>query len=56
MRIGILASGTGTILQALQDADLPIVAVIVDRPKRTLPNVEVTPLRGGGAATVGWQF
>ena len=32
MRIGILASGTGTILQALLDADLPIVAVIVDRP------------------------
>ncbi len=32
MRIGILASGTGTILQALLDADLPIVVVIVDRP------------------------
>lgn len=32
MRIGILASGTGTILQALLDADLPIVTVIVDRP------------------------
>ena len=32
MRIGILASGTGTILQALLDAGLPIVTVIVDRP------------------------
>jgi phosphoribosylglycinamide formyltransferase-1 len=32
MRIGILASGTGTILQALLEAGLPIVAVIVDRP------------------------
>jgi formyltetrahydrofolate-dependent phosphoribosylglycinamide formyltransferase len=32
MRIGILASGTGTILQALLDADLPIVVVITDRP------------------------
>lgn len=32
MRIGVLASGTGTILQALLDADLPIVTVIVDRP------------------------
>jgi phosphoribosylglycinamide formyltransferase-1 len=32
MRIGILASGTGTILQALLDADLPIVTVVVDRP------------------------
>ena len=31
MRIGILASGTGTILQALLDADLPIVVVLVDR-------------------------
>jgi phosphoribosylglycinamide formyltransferase-1 len=32
MRIGILASGTGTILQALLDADLPVVTVVVDRP------------------------
>jgi phosphoribosylglycinamide formyltransferase 1 len=32
MRIGILASGTGTILQALLDADLPAVVVVVDRP------------------------
>jgi phosphoribosylglycinamide formyltransferase-1 len=31
-RIGVLASGTGTILQALLDADLPIVVVVVDRP------------------------
>ena len=32
MRIGVLVSGGGTILQALLDADLPIVVVIVDRP------------------------
>lgn len=32
MRIGVLASGSGTILQALLDADLPIVVVIADRP------------------------
>jgi phosphoribosylglycinamide formyltransferase-1 len=32
MRIGVLASGSGTILQALLDAGLPIVVVIVDRP------------------------
>jgi len=32
MRIGILASGTGTILQALLEAGLPIVVVVVDRP------------------------
>lgn len=30
-RIGVLASGSGTILQALLDADLPIVVVVVDR-------------------------
>ena len=28
----MLASGSGTILQALLDADLPIVVVVVDRP------------------------
>jgi len=32
MRIGVLASGGGTILQALLDADLPIAVVVVDRP------------------------
>ena len=32
MRIGVLASGSGTILAALLDADLPIVVVLVDRP------------------------
>jgi phosphoribosylglycinamide formyltransferase-1 len=30
-RIGVLASGSGTILRALLDADLPIVVVVVDR-------------------------
>jgi phosphoribosylglycinamide formyltransferase-1 len=32
MRIGVLASGSGTILQSLLDADLPIAVVVVDRP------------------------
>jgi phosphoribosylglycinamide formyltransferase-1 len=32
MRIGVLASGTGTILQSLIDAGLSITAVVVDRP------------------------
>src|SRR5580700_7461213 len=32
MRIGVLASGTGTILQSLIDAGLSITAVFVDRP------------------------
>jgi phosphoribosylglycinamide formyltransferase-1 len=31
MRVGVLASGSGTILQALIDADLPIAVVVVDR-------------------------
>ena len=30
--VGVLASGSGTILQALLDADLPIAVVVVDRP------------------------
>jgi phosphoribosylglycinamide formyltransferase-1 len=32
MRVGVLASGSGTILQALIDAHLPIVVVVADRP------------------------
>ena len=32
VRIGVLASGSGTNLQAILDADLPVVAVITDRP------------------------
>ena len=31
-RLGILASGSGTILQALLDASLPVAVVVVDRP------------------------
>ena len=32
MRVGVLASGSGTILSALLQRQLPIVAVVVDRP------------------------
>ncbi|HEY5887433.1 MAG TPA: phosphoribosylglycinamide formyltransferase [Acidimicrobiales bacterium] len=32
MRIGVLASGSGTILQAMLDRALPVVVVVVDRP------------------------
>ncbi len=32
MQIGVLASGSGTILQSLLDANLPIAVVIADRP------------------------
>jgi phosphoribosylglycinamide formyltransferase-1 len=34
VRIGVLASGAGTILQALLDDALPIAVVLVDRPCR----------------------
>lgn len=32
VRIGVLASGSGTILQAIVDRGLPVAAVVVDRP------------------------
>ena len=32
VRIGVLASGSGTNLQAILDADLPVVVVVTDRP------------------------
>ena len=34
MRIGVLASGSGTILEAIVAAQLPVVVVVVDRPCR----------------------
>lgn len=34
MRIGVLASGSGTILEAILAADLPVALVLVDRPCR----------------------
>jgi phosphoribosylglycinamide formyltransferase-1 len=40
MRIGVLASGSGTILQALLDAGLPIVVVLVDRPSAATERAE----------------
>jgi phosphoribosylglycinamide formyltransferase-1 len=36
----VLASGSGTILEALIDADLPIASVIVDRPCRAMEIAE----------------
>ncbi len=32
MRLGVLASGSGTILRAILDRGLPVVTVVVDRP------------------------
>lgn len=34
VRIGVLASGSGTILEAILDEGLPVVVVVVDRPCR----------------------
>ena len=39
-RVGVLASGSGTILQALIDADLPIATAIVDRACRAMEVAE----------------
>ena len=36
VRIGVLASGSGTILEAILAADLPVTLVLVDRPCRAL--------------------
>lgn len=36
MRIGVLASGSGTILDAICEAGLPVVVVVVDRPCRAI--------------------
>jgi formyltetrahydrofolate-dependent phosphoribosylglycinamide formyltransferase len=36
MRVGVLASGSGTILEAMFERGLPIVLVIADRPCRAL--------------------
>ena len=48
MRVGVLASGGGSILEAMLDRSLPIVAVVVDRPCGA---TEVAA-RAGVAATV----
>jgi len=36
VRVGVLVSGTGTILEAILEADLPVVLVAADRPCRGL--------------------
>ena len=36
VRIGVLASGSGTILEAILDTDLPVALVAADRPCRAL--------------------
>ena len=41
MRIGVLASGRGTILEAIFAADLPVALVLVDRPCRAIEVAEI---------------
>ena len=36
IRIGVLVSGSGTILEAILDAELPVTVVLADRPCRSL--------------------
>jgi phosphoribosylglycinamide formyltransferase-1 len=47
-RIGVLASGSGTILQSLLEAELPIAVVVVDRPCAAVERAE----RAGVAAEI----
>ena len=46
MRIGVLASGCGTILEAILGADLPVVVVLVDRPCRATEVAEAAGVPG----------
>ena len=39
-RLGVLASGSGTILQALLDSELPIAVLVVDRPCGAIARAE----------------
>ncbi len=49
MRLGVLASGSGTILEALLAAELPVAVVVVDRPCRA---TEVAEQAGVAAEVV----
>jgi phosphoribosylglycinamide formyltransferase-1 len=40
MGLGVLASGSGTVFQALLDADLPIAVLVVDRPCAAVDRAE----------------
>jgi hypothetical protein len=47
--IGMMAVGGGVLATG-------IVLVVLNRPTREMPSVEVAPKSGGGVATVGWHF
>lgn len=49
MRLAVLASGTGTILEAILGAGLPVAVVVADRPCRAL---EVASAHGSHAVLV----
>ncbi|HEX7459654.1 MAG TPA: hypothetical protein VF279_03425, partial [Acidimicrobiales bacterium] len=42
VRIGVLASGSGTILEAILATDLPVTLVAADRPCRALEVADLT--------------
>ncbi len=46
VRIGVLASGSGTILEAIITAGLPVRTVLVDRPCRALEVAEAASIPG----------
>ena len=46
VRIGVLASGSGTILEAIITAGLPVRTVLVDRPCRALEVAEAATISG----------
>lgn len=50
-QIGIVMMGVGGAA-----AVTGIVLAIMNRPTRTLPNIEVAPTAGGSVAKVGWRF
>jgi len=43
-RLGVLASGSGTILQALLDSELPIAVLVVDRPCGAIARAEAASI------------
>jgi len=52
MRIGVLASGSGTILEAILEANIPVAVVVVDRSCRA---TEVAARHGVPAVLVERQ-
>ena len=58
MRVGVLASGSGTILQALLAADLPISVVVVDRECQATERAEKAgiPVEVVARTTFGPEF